>query len=323
MPEAGALVVGVDAGGTKTDALVCAGDGRVLGAGRAGAGNWEGIGTAAALAAFESALDAALAAAGARRSRLSASCFALAGLDWPADVEMLDAAIARLGLGGRRAVVNDSFAALRAGCREAHGCVSVAGTGGVAAGRNRAGETFRTMAIGWGEANGAGGLVEAAVDAVARHANGAGEPTALGARLADAMGAASVDDLFRRGAREGRLPRADLAPLVIAAAADADAVAVRLVEQQGALNADTVLGVARRLDMLDDTFELVRSGGLHRAGSALFDGAFDRAVHAGAPAATIVALRAPPVIGAALLALELLGPVAADLHDRLAGEVAA
>ena len=44
--------------------------------------------------------------------------------------------------------MNDSFIALRAGARAPWGVVVIAGTGTVAAGRNRAGETFRTLGLG-------------------------------------------------------------------------------------------------------------------------------------------------------------------------------
>ena len=145
------LALGVDGGGTKTDAVVCDTAGAILGFGTSGRGNWEYDGIEVAAASLGEAVEVALAEAGVRPARIESAVFALAGLDWPIDVDRLAPVVAGLGLGGPFELVNDAFAALRAGCRHEHGVVSVAGTGSVTAGRNRAGETFRTMAIGFGE----------------------------------------------------------------------------------------------------------------------------------------------------------------------------
>ena len=103
----------------------------------------------------------------ARADEIAASAFALAGVDWPGDHARFERALAVVRLGGRRLITNDAFAALRAGISGQTGCVSSAGTGAVAAGRNAAGETARTMAEGFGELGGAGDIVERALWACA------------------------------------------------------------------------------------------------------------------------------------------------------------
>ena len=128
----------------------------MLGSGRAGGSNWESVGLDAPWARSRSAIDGALRDAGVARDGIAASAFALADVDWPGDPARVDDALESLRLGGRRLVTNDSFAALRAGISGHAGCVSSAGTGAVAAGRNEAGETARTMALGFGELGGAG-----------------------------------------------------------------------------------------------------------------------------------------------------------------------
>src|SRR4029077_13982894 len=157
MAEERGPVVGVDGGATKTDAVVMALDGRVIGSGRGGSSNWESVGLAQAGGAIALAVDAALAEAGHARREVEASVFALAGVDWPGDQVQLAGALDFLGLRGGRLVTNDAFAALRAGISGHAGCVSSAGTGAVAAGRNEAGGTARTMARGFGGRGGAGG----------------------------------------------------------------------------------------------------------------------------------------------------------------------
>ena len=172
-------VLGVDGGATKTDAVVMDVDGRILGSGRGGSSNWESVGLADAVNAIVLAVDGALAEAGHTRRDVVAAVFALAGVDWPADHVRLAGALDFLGLGGERYVTNDAFAALRAGISGRAGCVSSAGTGAVAAGRNEAGETARTMAEGFGELGGAGDIVERALWACARMREASGPETAL------------------------------------------------------------------------------------------------------------------------------------------------
>jgi N-acetylglucosamine kinase-like BadF-type ATPase len=317
------LALGLDAGGTKTEAVVCDTSGAVCGFGASGRGNWEYDGLEPAVASLETAVEAALASAGARPDQISSAVFALAGLDWPVDSAKLEPVVAAFGLGGRNTLVNDAFAALRAGCRAEHGAVSIAGTGSVTAARNRAGTTFRTMAIGFGERGGGSDLVHEGLDAIARTRHGQAPPTLLEERFLAELGFATTDELFEAITRHGLAPSSQLAPLVLRAAADGDAAAIAIAHEMGESLAAAVVGVARILEMQDDVFEVVCAGGVHGAGSATLDEAFRTALEASCPAAEPVALTAPPAIGAALLALEQIAVVTGDVHDRLLAGFAA
>jgi N-acetylglucosamine kinase-like BadF-type ATPase len=306
MADPARFVIGVDGGATKTDAVVMGVDGRVLGSGRSSGSNWENVGLDGAVEAIARAVDAALAEAGHKRAETAVSVFALAGVDWPADHRRFTHALGPLGLGGMHFVTNDAFAALRAGTRGQAGCVSSAGTGAVAAGRNEAGLTARTMAEGFGELGGAGDIVERAIWACARMREASGPGTALADALCGALAVRDLDSLFEGIKRDGLAVGAELAPLVLEVAARGDEVAHRLLEEQGRSLADEVLGVARRLTMLATPFELVIAGSIHLAGSAPLDAAFTARVAEDAPRAQIVPLRERSVIGAGRLALERL-----------------
>ena len=306
MAELQGPVIGVDGGATKTDAVVLSAGGRMLGRCRAGGSSWENAGLEGAVSAIGLAVEGALGEAGAARGEVAAAAFALAGVDWPGDQALLGGALDGLQLGGRRVITNDAFAALRAGISGRAGCVSSAGTGAVAAGRNEAGETARTMALGFGELGGAGDVVERAIWACARMREASGPETALSTALCDALGARGLDDLFESITRRGLVAGAELAPLVLDVAAGGDGVAQALLAEQGRSLADEVLGVARRLRMLDGPFELVVAGSVHLAGSVSLDEAFAARIAGVAPAALIRPLREPAVMGAARLALDLL-----------------
>ena len=315
--------VGVDAGGTKTHALVADESGEVLGVGRAGTGNWEGVGLDVALAALRQAVGEALSAARTSPREVTAAGYGLAGLDWPSDEARLRPLVEELGLSGPSVLVNDTFVALRAGARELWGVVIVAGTGTTVAGRNRRGEMARTLGLGypfddWGSAP---DLAQAALHAVARAYTGRGPATALSDRLVRLVGAADVADLLEGVSRW----RYNLFPLV------ADVVQALMEEADGGdgpareilLRAGRELGggavvVIRRLGMEDEEFDLVLAGGLFRSASPLLLDALRGTVQAVAPGARPVRLDVPPVVGGVLLAMDAVGwAVTPEVRRRL------
>jgi len=315
--------VGVDAGGTKTHALVTDESGEVLGVGRAGTGNWEGVGLDGALAALRQAVGEALTAARTSPQEVTAAGYGLAGLDWPSDEARLRPLVEELGLSGPSVLVNDTFVALRAGAREPWGVVIVAGTGTTVAGRNRRGEMARTLGLGypfddWGSAP---DLAQAALHAVARAYTGRGPATALSNRLVRLVGAADVADLLEGVSRW----RYNLFPLV------ADVVRALMEEADGGdgaareivLRAGRELGggavvVIRRLGMEDEEFDLVLAGGLFRSANALLLDTLRGTVQAVAPGARPVRLDVPPVVGGVLLAMDAVGwAVTPEVRRRL------
>lgn len=74
--------MGVDAGGTKTAALVSDLAGHVAGAGKAGPGNFQAIGVELAKGQVKRAMDLALDAAGIGAGDLEAAFYGMAGA-WP------------------------------------------------------------------------------------------------------------------------------------------------------------------------------------------------------------------------------------------------
>ncbi len=299
------VVVGVDGGGTSTEVVVADLAGEVLASAWAGGSNHESIGLGAMADVLASAVDEALASAGASRTDVVASVFGLAGVDWPSDVERVDDALGGMGLAGTRLVVNDSQVALRAGCRQPWGIVSCVGTGSVTAGRGRRGDRFRTMGVGFGEPSGAGTIVRGALDAIAAEHHGVGEPTALTGRFLSVLEHPDVPAMFEAITRgtSGGLRR--LAPLVTELADDGDPVARRVVVDVATRHSELVGGVARRLELAHDRFELVTTGAVHGAGG-VFSEAFAAQVARDLPGATIVALTSSIAVGAVRLALDTL-----------------
>jgi N-acetylglucosamine kinase-like BadF-type ATPase len=299
------IVLGVDGGGTTTDVVVADLTGAVLASVSTGGTNHESIGVEQMVAVLAAAIDEALVIAGSTRDGVAASVFGLAGVDWPSDVEAVDGALGGLGLGGRRLVVNDSRIALRAGCAQPWGIVSSVGTGSVTAGVNRSGEWFRSMAVGWGEPSGASTLVRESLHAIAAAYHGTAPATALTAAYLDALDQPDVPSMFEAITRRHLRVGSHRAPLTTRVAQDGDAAARTIVATMATQQAELVIGVARHLDLIDDEFELVTSGGVH-AGGGLFSAEFASVAVRGCPGATIVPLVEMPALGAVALALDLL-----------------
>lgn len=314
------VVLGVDGGGTKTDLCVVDERGDVLAFATGGGANWEGIGVEAVGACLGGLAQQALAQANLGPSDVAGAAFCLAGVDWPSDQARLAPALDGVGLGGVRVLTNDSFAALRAGTAAGFGCVSIAGTGGVTAGRNPAGAVARTMGIAIGEGAGAWGLVAEALGALVRAHNRSGEPTALSERFLAATGCTDVEALFEGISRGTVHVGGALSVEVLDASRAGDPVAQGICHSCGDQHGRDARGVATQLGFdgpHSGPFDVVLAGGVHVNGEAEFRRGFSEALYAGFPAAVLRPLAAPPVAGAALLALELIGVPVEQLHDRL------
>ena len=315
------LVAGIDGGGSKTHCVLAEPSGAVVGFATNGPGNWEAVGLRGAGDAIGDALEKALRLAGAGRSQVDGAVYGLAGLDWPSDVRRLESVIEPIGLGGAREIVNDSFIALRAGTERPWGVVVVAGTGMVAAGRNREGETFRTLGLGrvLGDAGSASDVSEDALRAVADAYVGRGPETELSEVFCRLTNSSSVAEMLEDFSRGGE-PALSAAPEVLRAAEDGDEVAGRIVTSAGGELGRSAALVARHLEMDSEPFELVLAGGLFRSRSRLLRDSILAAV----PSAELRELRAAPVVGAALMAMELAGhTVTEEVRDRLENEVIA
>jgi N-acetylglucosamine kinase-like BadF-type ATPase len=279
------------------------------GFGSSGPSNWEGVGLDGAATALAEAIDRAADPAGVAPDQIEAAIFGLGGVDWPSDVDRLESVLEGLPLSGRHVVLNDAFIALRAGTDSPMGVVVVAGSGTTVAGRNRTGETFRTLGQGlplFDDFGSASDVAESAVQAVARAFTGRGPETTLAQRLCEVTGVATIPELLE-GLSRGLIPVPAAAPIVIAEANAGDAVASQIVHEAGSALGTSAAVAIRRLEMEEEAFDVVLSGGLFRGLNQLLWQAIYDPVHAAAPRASLVRLTTPPVTGAGLLALELAG----------------
>lgn len=314
-----AVYVGVDAGGTKSHALVATAAGDVIGFAEAGPGNHESIGFDGLKATLETAVYGALASAGVKPEQVAGAGFGLGGYDWPSDVQPTHDVVASLKLGGPFACANDATIALIAGAEAGWGVAIIGGTGCNARGRDRAGREGRVTGEGpaMGEYGGAGELVGRAVQSVSKAWAKRGPETRLTDMLVEHFGAPGVLELLEGICRGRFRPRASLAPKVFEVAAQGDAVAIEAIAWAGRGLASLAIGVIRQLELEALAFDVVLAGSLFKGGPLLVE-PLGEALHAVAPRARLVRLNAPPVVGGVLLGMEQGGlPHDPDIRLRL------
>jgi N-acetylglucosamine kinase-like BadF-type ATPase len=291
--------LGIDGGGTKTHACLADINGHILSVATNGGANWERIGVPQVEVALIEVINGALAKAHLDISNISTATFALAGMDWAADSEIFAPFATTSGLGPAAVFVNDAIAALHAGIPSGIGIASIAGTGGKTVGFD--GTTLvRTMGMSMGESGGAGLLMSLATERMAFAEHGQKSATLLSQALPESYGITGIRTFFKAIARENLLLDEDRSPLIFDLAKNGDSGAKEVVEAVAIQHARDVLGIANQLAFSDSHFPVIRAGGLHTAGSSIFDEAFITTLHAQLPNAIAHVLTIAPVIGATI-----------------------
>jgi N-acetylglucosamine kinase-like BadF-type ATPase len=312
-PLAGVLAV--DAGNSKTDVALIATDGRLVGTARGGPFLPHRLGAEAAVEGLVAIVRDACGDAGLIPDDLGpvvqhvSAC--LANADLPAEHAALETAISARGWGESSEVFNDTFAVLRAGLDEPRGIAVVCGAGINCSGLMPGRTPVRFAAVGHisGDWGGGGGLWQEAMWWAARAEDGRGSDTLLRTELPRHFGLDSMAELIE-AVQVGRISEAqclELTPELFAVAAAGDATAAAIVRRQAEEVVALAVAAMRRLDVLDESFDVVLGGGVLTAGHALLMDEIDRLLREEAPLATTTVVRTPPVVGAALLGLDRIG----------------
>ncbi len=314
--------LGVDAGATKTDALVMDEDGCLVGCGRSGAGNHEVYGFDHARRSIADAVASSMRQARIGVDDVGQACFCLAGVDVGQDYgtipeKILDPLFANL----KYSLKNDAFGCLRGGTRLSFGIMINCGTGQVAVGRNRQGMELRIGGYGFefGDFSGGSAITQAAVAAVVRAEDGRGEPTELTRLLLQAAEQDSVAAFIDRTYRDSVfLSSLGIPQITFRASSSGDHVARRIILDAAGEMAVTAVALIRRLAMQEETFDLITAGSVFKGDDDAFLHTIRSNVHAVAPHARFCVPLYPPVVGAVLLACEQTGQQVSDkVYARL------
>lgn len=302
------LLLGIDGGGTKTEALLATADGTLVGRGFAGVGNYHKAGFATASSEIERAIHAAFSAAQRHGSAPGAIAMGMAGVDRAEDVRLFEQWAEERFPGVPVVVVNDAELVLPAGTPDGWGIGIICGTGATCVGRNQAEKLAR--ADGWGHLLGDDGsgywMGMSALRAILRAVDGRGAATMLRERVLEAWQIDSTDAILTR-VYIGDAPPAQiaaLAPLVLVCAEAGDEVATSIVKQAGESIALAIHAVSTRLAM-NGAIPLGLAGGLVTKSDLMRRSVLD-AAYARGLCLTPVALVDQPAIGAIRLAQRLI-----------------
>ncbi len=306
-------VVGVDGGGTKTQAVILDFNSSVIGEGLAGPSNPLRVGISSAAAAVRDAIDRACEMAQVRRTDLLAAQVGLAGARRPALSARMRDALAALGV-AEVIVVGDADIALYGATEGKPGLIVIAGTGSICCGINARGR--RECAGGWGpiagDEGGGSWISRRALRAIAHATDGRGPATALTEAACSYFHVTNPNDLST-AIYAPTITNESLAGFgrdVIVAAKAKDRVAREILTRAGKELGLMAAAVVRNLKLERETFQVAYVGGIFRTGGELVLAPMRAELKETAPRVFLAPPRFSPAVAAARMALEHVNSVA-------------
>ncbi len=322
------LAGGVDGGGTQTRCLAIDEHGNIMGIGVSGPSKPDAADPETGRAHLHQAILSASQHCGGPQA-LDTLFVGMGGVVSQADRQVVHHMLDGLSLkpGIPIGIDHDIRIALAGGTAGQPGIALIVGTGSSCYGFNAVGESWRCG--GWGyildDIGSAFYLGQQALMAVVRAYDGRGAHTALTEPIMDALGIHDINEVMHR-IYYPRLDHAGIAALapLVTANADSDPIAHAIIAQGCSALADMVKTTAHRLALPDDT-PIIPVGSLATE-SRTFRQVLDQAIRRELPQAAIVPPIAPPVVGAAFLALQQKGfslnvQTLSRLNDALVGLV--
>ncbi len=297
------VLLGADAGGSHTTVVLGGSDLRILG---------RADGPGAAMKPGGASASAAVLAETARRAAQQAgielpverAVVGAAGAGRRQEQAELETALRETGVARQARVLADAEVAITTAFDRGPGILVNAGTGSIAYARGPDGRLHRAGGHGWqlGDEGGGYWLGRRALDAAARAQDGRGEGSTLLARLLAALGLPQFDDLVRWTATATPAQVAALAPHVLNAAREGEAVARRAVDDAARELVALVAALVQHFPGTG-TVPVAMAGGLLLPQSPLAK-AFRERLSADLRRARLVPKRIDPAAGALKLAAQ-------------------
>ncbi len=298
--------LGVDAGGTKTRAVVIDENSQLKAEALGGPANYHNIGLKQVVKNVYRTIEDVLSKALLKEEQVSWCTIGVAACDTQKDYEKLFSAFSSgelKTLAGKLTVVNDTKVGLYSGTLPP-GIVVVCGTGCNVYGINSHGE--EAYAGNWGHFLGDKGsgfqLAKRLFQAVIEAYDGTSEQTSLTTKLLARLDVKTVTDMvdWSSEAKPSIHEVSDFAPLALEAAEEGDDVAKQLVDKTIAELGRALSAVVKRLKIADEYNRVVIVGGLFE--SKYFRALFEGHVTALLKRVRIVKPLVSPAEGAAVMA---------------------
>lgn len=306
------IFIGIDGGGTKTEAAAIDRSGRVLSRYTGSSTNPYVVGFEHAMAELARVLDSLLAQLPDKESAFCGACLGLAGISSEQEihkvVSFLQTYQNERGNLFPVSIITEAELALMAALGREYGVLIISGTGSNTYGISRNGERYR--AGGWGHLlgdEGSGYMIGLlTLKSVIKSHEGILPATAMTGRIVEHMGFRDITELKAHIYQPsiGKTEIAGFARICIEAAAAGDAAAAAILESQAQELAETASALIKRNPELEQT-DVVCTGSIFKY-SALFYNTFCRVLSARYPLLTFSDSRASltPAHGAALSALK-------------------
>ena len=321
--------LGIDAGGTRTRALLIASDGTVAGYGAAEAANPNNTSPAEAVNAIAKAAAAAWKKPLAALPRAAACFMGVAGIKAAAECAAFGKSVARTGIApaAKCIAANDTEAALAGGLPGRPGIALIAGTGSFCLGRDATGRIARCGGWSWLIDDIGSGFYmgREALRATALSSEARAPRNKIATALLKHYKLRDPEMLLTPVFAGGFSPTAiaALAPLVVQAARDGDPRALEILNTGATGLAELVARVAASLAWKNAAPEVVLIGGLANSG-APYQPMLESAIARAVPGVRLAKAALPPAAGAALRALELDNvTITPDLLARLSAGLTA
>ena len=305
-------IIGIDAGGTKTQAILTNLQEDILVCGYGGRpANPTRIPLAQACASLTEAADEVMRDGGLRAADIAAICLGVAGGGKKEYQAEITAAIAKLGITGPILVVSDVVTAFWSAIPEGCGVIAIAGTGSSAYGINRQGRAV--TAGGWGYLVGDEGsafdIGRSGINAALKACEGRGPATLLQDKLLPYLQLNTFEEvryaIYNPLDAGRKLVISQFAPLVTQTAATGDRVAQNILGRAGNELGLNIISVAQRLGLCHQAFKVGLVGGVFKAGVLVISALRDTVLQS-APQADIFISHTSPSLGAARLAIQAI-----------------
>ena len=296
------LYLGIDAGGTKTEAAVSNGA-ELLGQAIAPTSKIARVGEEQARQNMQQAILRACEAAKVSPKAINQVCVGISGASVAGVKAWTERVIHELVPGEIR-VSGDQSIAHRAAFGTMPGVLVLAGTGSFAYGRNEKGEIAR--AGGWGPGisdEGSAYWIGCEALAIALRLHDRAAKNGLLSRISELWGAGSLEDVIRIANTEPAAKFAELAETVATMAEKGDTTAQTITTRAGKELAALTNIVITRLWPPDTVVRVAMAGGVLQ-GSALVRRAFQEALQTEYPKAAVSFAYVRPVLGALAMAAQ-------------------
>ncbi|MCL4515559.1 MAG: hypothetical protein M1379_08260 [Firmicutes bacterium] len=320
MDDREGLVLGVDAGGSKTVAVVSSPDGELLGEGESLGGNYQGEGIGPATAHIREAVFTAFQKAEIDFSRIAVGVYGVAGADGPDEFAIVESMIKTIHpASSPYVIVNDAALILQLAAVDLVGVGMVCGTGTNCMAFGPGGKRWQIGGMGFASGDQAGGLWlgTLALHHASRAEQGRGPETGLLDALKKWAGVGSMAELISNisagsaiSAASGSDPEkpayrwSDVPPLIFEVADAGDEVARSLLRGMGEELAVTAAAAVRKHFAPGTPVAVAVGGSLvqKQRGSLLVEALAQKLAQL-APAARLTVPFHPPVYGAILMGM--------------------